>query len=839
MRRWWIIAGTIFGVIAFAFAILLVWATFNLDSMIAAKRELILTKASDALGRKVEVANIRASFGWGVSIDLRGVIVADDPAFSTHPLLTVEDIYCSVELIPLLSRDLRIRSLNIANPELRIIRNNSGELNVSTIGKRTSAAAESQAAEPDSTKPSALKKDRIGNPSDLPAGNTMESAPLKASPNANFLSSLYVRDLTVTNGTISYSDPAWDEKPLVIKDFDFKISNFDVNSNIGVSLALAALGDVQNFRISGTAGPLLSDGKIDIQAVPVAFTIDAGPLTLASLGTIARFERALPPDLSIDGALAAHGKVTGTSGVLQVDIASDLGGNPIRYGTLFDKPAGVPFSITALSTIKAGSFGVERTNVTLADLIVKVSKIMISNGNLSARIDSNRFDLGPIASLIAPIRKYQAVGAAELHADIAMGGGAQPNINGTLALTGVGLSPGGKIPALADLSGDVKMAGNSADVGPLAFTFGGGHARLQARAKSIQPLDSVYAFDADLIRPALIVPSRPADEEIRNLKLSGTASGSPAAIIATATGASTTGRVNNIAYSSLSFAARLASKALTVESLKLSAFNGTIAAAGRAELAGTPKFDLNTIVNNIDLRQALSSQKSKAADIVRGSLTGTVHVAGAGKTFDEMKPAFRGNGRVAIRGGKLVGVNVVASALRKVDNIPGIGALIPMAVVERHPELFRNPDTDIDQASLSFLLTGPRISTNDLTVTSADYGILGKGWFDMDKNIDMAAHILLTQQFSSEIAAAKKNAVYLENRDGQIDIPLQMTGTLPKPAIAPDVGQLAQQAASQAMQRKGQKFLNKLGGFLGGSGSGGKNKGGNSGGSANPLQNLF
>ena len=46
--------------------------------------------------------------------------------------------------------------------------------------------------------------------------------------------------------------------------------------------------------------------------------------------------------------------------------------------------------------------------------------------------------------------------------------------------------------------------------------------------------------------------------------------------------------------------------------------------------------------------------------------------------------------------------------------------------MKRHPELFNNADTDIDTASLTFVLNGIRISTRDLVVQAADYGMTAR-----------------------------------------------------------------------------------------------------------------
>ncbi len=71
----------------------------------------------------------------------------------------------------------------------------------------------------------------------------------------------------------------------------------------------------------------------------------------------------------------------------------------------------------------------------------------------------------------------------------------------------------------------------------------------------------------------------------------------------------------------------------------------------------------------------------------------------------------------------------------------------------------------------------------------------------------------------------KKNVVYLANEQKQIDIPVQISGQLPKPSVQPDIQFLAQRAAGHLVQKQGEKLLNK---FLGK-----KSKNGGSG--SNPL----
>jgi uncharacterized protein involved in outer membrane biogenesis len=218
------------------------------------------------------------------------------------------------------------------------------------------------------------------------------------------------------------------------------------------------------------------------------------------------------------------------------------------------------------------------------------------------------------------------------------------------------------------------------------------------------------------------------------------------------------------------------------------------------------------------------SQKSKAADTVRGQMTGQVRVAGRGNTFDKIKPTLSGNGQMSVANGKLIGVNIGAQAMRKVQGVPGIDTLITPSIIARHPALFNSPDTDLRELGMTFTIQGPRITSHDIKAATPDYSALADGWFDLDKNIDMQAHLLLSQELSREIMAEKKNVVYLANEQKQVDIPVRISGQLPKPSVTPDIQFLAQRAAGHLVQKQANKALGKLlgkkfGGFIPGSGS--------------------
>jgi AsmA-like C-terminal region/Domain of Unknown Function (DUF748) len=823
MRKTLLVVGGIVGALILVVVVLFVYAALNLNSLIKANRGYILARATDSIGRPVEVQDIRVSLGWGVMMDLTGVKIGDDPSFSQVPFIQASDVYGKVEFVPLLMRKLIVTRLVFKDPVVRILRDRRGELNISTFGKKSA---------PGQITPGA----RQAPPGKPAAKAPVETSPMVAAPpssrQAGALASLSIKSFAIENGEVIYEDAGTGERPTTIKRVDLDVADFSLNSPFDFRLKLAALGDSQNLGVSGKVGPLARAGALNYAAAPVALTAVVGPVTVEQIRALPGLSRALPARLSIAGPLRLKAAATGTLDALKFSTSGDFGSNRIAYSGVFEKPAGTPLRFTAEGAREGGKVKVGGADLTLADLQLKASKINLAGGgNWSARVDTNRFDLGALAGMLAALSKYKALGRAEIHADI-QAARDKPEVAGVLSLSGVALTPPGREGLrLANLSGDIRMSGQSGKVGPLTFNLGSSRARFEADVQSLEPARAAYNFSVDSIKLAEFVPSREGNEQLNQVSAKGTLAGALAAPNVSADLSSASGMVANVPYRDLALSAELAGKRMTIRSLKLNTYGGAIAASGQATMASNPQFNVALNLDNIDLHQALAAQKAKAADIVRGLLTGQIQVSGAGSEFEQVKPTLKGNGRMSIRDGKLVGVNVVASALQKVDNIPGIGSLVPQSVVANHPELFRSPDTDIKTANLTFTIQGPRLTSHDITVRSADYSILGDGWFDMDKNIDVLAHILLSRPFSDELRAQKKNVVYLTNKQGEVDIPLQITGALPKPRVLPDVGELAQRAGKHLAEEKGKQIL---GGFLEKKGLGGL-LGGGKGASATPA----
>ncbi|MGC2302424.1 AsmA family protein [Candidatus Binatus sp.] len=842
MRRVIVVAAAIVGAVVIFAGAILFYAAANLNSIIAERRQSILDKVSTALGRQVHADDIKVSLGWGIMADVTGVQVADDPDISTKPFIEASNVYTRLQLLPLLARRIEVTEVVLDKPVIRIVQTRDGTFNVSTLGRKKVHTEEESGGEGGGGKG---------------GGDNEESPMAEAGRAPAALGSLLVQNFSIKDGTLTFQTEGAPESSTV-NAIDLKVRDFGFNAPFTVAVTFAALGDQQNFDLSATIGPLISNGVIDLDAIPLSGKAKVGPILLTQLETIPMMAKAIPPKLSVSGPVSFEATADGNIQSIKFTAKSDLSAPAIAFGDSFNKPADTAMKISAEGSQTGSGVAVTLANVTLGDLEAKATDIKVGGGTTAAHVDTNNFDLTALAKMIPALGKYNLTGKTEIHTAATLAHG-KASADGTVALAGVGLSiPDQKTPPLSNVSGNIKLAGTSADVGPLTFNLGAQQATLKSHIDQFQPLVMSYELNAAAVRLADLAPSRPPDEVINQLFAKGAVSiGSMTGPTVDSEITSPSGNLANVQYQNLRLSLSLADKLARVTTLRLKAFSGDIVATGNTRLEASAPMEASISFTNLDVQQALDSQKSKAAGTVRGTLGGKINVSGKTGTFDQMKPTFRGNGNLTLTNGKLIGVNIGGQALKKVQHLPAIGNLVPDAVVKNHPELFSNPDTDIQLASLTFVLEGPRITSHNIKAQTVDYNLLGDGWFDMDKNIDLAAEIVLSPQFSKELVEQKKEVAFIANKDGQIDIPLQIVGQLPKPQVLPNVTELAQLATNNAAQSQGQKYLGKIFGkkgipkglskFLGGdssgtdgsgNGSGNNNGGGNSNPPPNPLDQL-
>ncbi len=103
-------------------------------------RPQIQTTLSQALGREVTLGKLHASV-WSGSLDADQIRIGDDPAFGEQAFVSAQSLQLGVQLWPLLRhRQLRITSLTLDHPSMRLVQNRAGRWNFASLGSTTGAA---------------------------------------------------------------------------------------------------------------------------------------------------------------------------------------------------------------------------------------------------------------------------------------------------------------------------------------------------------------------------------------------------------------------------------------------------------------------------------------------------------------------------------------------------------------------------------------------------------------------------------------------------------------------------------------------------------------------------
>lgn len=123
-------------VVVAAIAVLVVAAMAALPSLVDTPRvqALVATHASHALGRPVRFGSVSLSVFPLPAVDLRGLEVAEDPAFGTAPFLKLDTARLALRLRPLLAGRVEFGDLRLERPLLSLIQGVDGRWNVASLG---------------------------------------------------------------------------------------------------------------------------------------------------------------------------------------------------------------------------------------------------------------------------------------------------------------------------------------------------------------------------------------------------------------------------------------------------------------------------------------------------------------------------------------------------------------------------------------------------------------------------------------------------------------------------------------------------------------------------------
>ena len=190
----------------------------------------------DALNRKIQLQDIRLTIWPRIGARVAGFTVLDDPAFGSSPFASLASLDIGVKLAPLFSGTVEVEEITFRNPVITVIKNKSGVLNVSTIGRTGVAAPKT--------------------PSRAPIPST--EGPLK------ILALLAVDRVSIAGGTLTYRDQSASKATeYIVQDMEILLQGVRLGQSPTLHIGMLVQPLNLPVKLDGTFGPMKESTDID------------------------------------------------------------------------------------------------------------------------------------------------------------------------------------------------------------------------------------------------------------------------------------------------------------------------------------------------------------------------------------------------------------------------------------------------------------------------------------------------------------------------------------------------------------------------------------------------
>ncbi len=757
-------------------------------------RAQIQSELQQRLNRPVQLGELSLGV-FPVRIEANNVVIGEDPSFhSTTPFAQVAELDVSVKLFPLLSKNVEIESLNLKRPKIELIHNAQGVWNFSTV-----AAAPANGAPP----------------AKQPAQSSSSGAP-----------QISLAELKITDGQIAITDYQKHQARALYDHIDITLKNFAPGEPFSIELAAHLPGSgSQQITLTGDGGPI---NNADAAATPFKGKIKLDQVSLAQVQKFLNSSSLEGTDASISGAV----DLNSSKSVLAAEGSLKLA-DVVVHGSKV--PNTITTDFEADDNLAGDVLDVKKFDAKVGSTSLSAQGKMTQTGTPSPNVDATvRCDNAKVDELLSIAQVFGVSAVAgmtgsgnitlNVHAVGPVNNTGAMKLSGSGALQNVALQPAGFTQPMHIKTANIQFAQNAMNVTNLAASLGSSNATGNASVANFAAPHITFALNVDKVNVTELEKitgnsSAPAQKRASSgWSLVPSAEAAPAkqpSMLDTATGNGTLA-VSSITYeqtvlTNVHSNVELNRGVVALNPLTSQIFGGQQSGSITIDTRPNPMtYQANIKLANVDANQMLSSTSS-VKNTVYGTLGGTTNISFATPPSGDVTPTLNGTMALNLANGKIMKLDL-PSELSKIGKFGGATS---------------KGYTTISQMTGTFNVHNGVAQTNDLKA-ALDIGTMAAtGTINLvNQGLNMHVTAVLNKGFSQSVGGSGVGgymSTALGNKNGELVIPVIVTGSMDHPVVAPDVEQIAKMkmnnllpTASGLLSGKSGGVGGLVGGLLGG-----------------------
>jgi AsmA protein len=236
----------------------------------------------------------------------------------------------------------------------------------------------------------------------------------------------------------------------------------------------------------------------------------------------------------------------------------------------------------------------------------------------------------------------------------------------------------------------------------------------------------------------------------------------------------------------LQIAAEVQGQDVLLQSFSSQLFDGQVTAEGRVTSGSeTPPFTGKMTIQGIQLSPALNALATTQVSI-SGTAGADLGVQGRGWSMPDLTRSLEGTGHVAVKDGKIEGVNLLQEAI-------SILKVVGISLDNAKATAFSTIETDL-------AIKQGTIHVQRLLMDSHDFQATGGGTIGFDQTLNLTVNLNLSQDLSRTIAHSSP-AAKLAMKEGRLSLPLVITGTAQAPLYGLDMNGLTGKVQEQVQKK--------------------------------------